>query len=59
MLLNWHTAVHKKASQEQLNENFATSMEEYTARQPKRKSHHAQQPSQEPEGPVTEQTTTT
>ena len=59
MLLNWCTAAHKKASQEQLNENFATLTEEYTARQPKQKSRCAQQPSQEPEGPVTEQTTTT
>ena len=36
-----------------------TSAEEYTARQPKQKSHCAQQPSKEPEGLVTEQTTTT
>ena len=58
-LINWHTAAHKKASQEQLNEDFATLMEEYTACQPKRKSCHAQQPPTEPEGPVTKQTTTT
>ena len=38
MLINWHTAAHKKAAQEQLNEYFATSVEEYTARQPKWKS---------------------
>ena len=61
MLINWHTAAHKKVSQEQLNEDFATSMVEYTTRQPKRKSCRAQQPSTpaEPEGPATEQTTTT
>ena len=58
MLINWRTAVHKKTSQEQLNEDFTTSTEEYTTRQPKWKSHHAQQPSKEPEGPVTELTTT-
>ena len=61
MLINWCTAAHKKVSQEQLNEDFATSTVKYTARQPKRKSHHAQQPSTpaEPEGPATEQITTT
>ena len=58
MLITWCTAAHKKASQEQLNEDFATLTEEYTACQPKRKSRRAQQPSKEPEGPVTEQTTT-
>ena len=58
MLINWHTAAHKKASQEQLNKDFATLTEEYTARQPKQKSRRAQQPSKEPEGPVTELTTT-
>ena len=59
MLINWHTATHKKASQEQLNKDFATSTVEYTACQSKWKSHRAQQPPPEPEGPVTEQTTTT
>ena len=58
MLINWRTAAHKKASQEQLSEDFATSTEEYTTRQPKWKSSCAQQPSKEPEGLVTEQTTT-
>ena len=57
MLINWHTAAHKKASQEQLNEDFATSVEEYTARQPKWKSRRAQQPSKDPEGPTSECTT--
>ena len=51
--------MHKKASQEQLNEDFATLTEEYTDRQPKQKSCCAQQLSKEPEGPVTKQTTTT
>ena len=58
MLINWHIAAHKKVSQEQLNEDFATSTEEYTACQPKRKSRRAQQPSKEPEGLATVQTTT-
>ena len=58
MLINWRIAAHKKASQEQLNEDFATSTEEYTACQPKQKCRHVQQPSKEPEGPATEQTTT-
>ena len=57
MLITWHTAVHKKASQEQLNEEFATSVEEYTVGQPKQKSRHAQQPSKDPEGPATKYTT--
>ena len=57
MLINWHTAAHKKASQEQLNMDFATSVEEYTARQPKRKSRHAQQPCKDPADPATEYTT--
>ena len=59
MLINWRIAAHKKASQEQLNEDFATSMEEYTARHSKRKARHAQQPSSEPEGQATKQTTVT
>ena len=61
MLINWHTAMHKKVSQEQLNEDFATSTVEYTACQPKRKSRCAQQPSTptEPEGLATEQITIT
>ena len=61
MLINWRTAAHKKASQEQLNEDFPTSMVEYTARQPKWKSRCAQQPPTptEPDSPVTEQITTT
>ena len=58
MLINWHTATHKEVSQEQLNEVFATMTEEYTARQPKWEAHHAQQPSKEPEGQVTKQSTT-
>ena len=57
MLINWRTAAHKKASQEQLNEDFATSTEEYTTHQPKQKSRCAQQPSKEPEGLATKQTT--
>ena len=59
MLINWRTAAHKKASQEQLNEDFATSTVEYTARQPKQKSRRAQQTPPEPECLVTKQTTTT
>ena len=57
MLIDWRTEVHKKASQEQLNEDFATSVEEYTACQPKRKSRRAQQPSKDSAGPATEYTT--
>ena len=48
MLINWCTEVHKKASQEQLNKDFATSVKEYTAHQPKQKSRCAQQPSKDP-----------
>ena len=59
MLINWRTAVHKKVFQEQLDEDFATSTVEYTARQPKWKSRCAQQPPPEPEGLVTELATTT
>ena len=57
MLINWHTAAHKKVSQEQLNKDFATSVEEYTTSQPKQKSQCAQQPSKDPAGPATEYTT--
>ena len=57
MLINWRTAADKKASQEQLKEDFATLTEEYTTCQPKRKSCRAQQPSKEPEGLATEYTT--
>ena len=53
MLINWRTAAHKKTSQEQLNEDFATLTVEYTAHQHKQKSCHAEQSPPEPEGPVT------
>ena len=57
MLINWCIPTHKKVSLEQLNEDFATLTQEYTTRQPKQKSCCAQQPSKEPGGLATEQTT--
>ena len=57
MLIDWHIEAHKKASQEQLNEDFATSVRECTACQPKRESRHAQQPSKDSADPATEYTT--
>ena len=56
MLIDWHIEAHKKASQEKLNSDIATSVKEYTARQPKQKSQHAQQPSPASTGSTTEST---
>ena len=38
MLIDWYIEVHKKVSQEKLNSEFATLVEEYTAHEPKQKS---------------------
>ena len=57
MLIDWHIEAHKKASQEKLNEEFATSVKEYNACQPKQKSQRAQQPSKDSEGLAHEYTT--
>ena len=57
MLIDWHIEGHKKASQEKLNLDFAMSVEEYTARQPKWKSQCTQQPSPASTSHTTEYTT--